>query len=543
MPGIQEFLSWRQDLRRDPRRQIVGNQQRVPVPVTKLQRPEPTASSEWPNQISTAEPSVNVSDTPDSGCIAGLQFDGQGDGFDTDAEGLDDTTIINNYDVIQDHNNLQDRGRLPENNLDFDRNGLGQGVQGLIGDGKKSGQVLERLDNLEVEDLVVEGDNDSYEESEDEEVEEEAPMSFGLYQELNSPGYTQYRQQETSFSKQAVIQSLMASPSMRRDLAEGAERQEIPSKPFVPLGYHASGHDEDFEVRPPQAVPQHTSAPMRRPVQTTAMETQNKPMEQRMRPESSKNQQGLMEQPATSIQTSQQHRTTPDHAETIDKHSMCLSLVPSQRLQADTMNSQDSKSLSIPPPPRRGGLTGSSSMSKGLRTGESAAKEDMDVDEAINSISTMSPQGLQNRKRALDLDYTLDQLADMQFSQLGNESFDIASEEGGSTNKLPNSTLAEQVHKLMRPRERDNKAQERRSFFASLPIEQYEGCGDLILDGFYEIVTRYRGARLQRRKAAKEIEEEVANREECVRAKKNIVEQDLSRLKRGGEDVVRCKTA
>ena len=56
---------------------------------------------------------------------------------------------------------------------------------------------------------------------------------------------------------------------------------------------------------------------------------------------------------------------------------------------------------------------------------------------------------------------------------------------------------------------------------------------------FSDIMSKYTEARQQRRRAAKDIEEEVANREDCVRGKTTAVDKDLGRLKRGGEEVVR----
>lgn len=85
------------------------------------------------------------------------------------------------------------------------------------------------------------------------------------------------------------------------------------------------------------------------------------------------------------------------------------------------------------------------------------------------------------------------------------------------------------------------KVSQERSFLASLPMDEYEECGDIMVERFSDFVKTFKTARQQRRKIAKEFEDEIAKREELVRDKINAFEKDLNRLKTGGEDVVRKK--
>lgn len=72
-----------------------------------------------------------------------------------------------------------------------------------------------------------------------------------------------------------------------------------------------------------------------------------------------------------------------------------------------------------------------------------------------------------------------------------------------------------------------------------MTIDQYEECGDLLLDSFKTVMDRLKQARQQKRKAAKAMEEQIARREEWVRRKRGVIEQDLGRLKTSGSVVVK----
>lgn len=147
------------------------------------------------------------------------------------------------------------------------------------------------------------------------------------------------------------------------------------------------------------------------------------------------------------------------------------------------------------------------------------------------------------RKRAPDLDYTPSQLSSMPYDQLSSESFD--NDPRPPNKHFPEGlTIASQSQKLqyVYDLKHDGKQHlQRRAIFSSMTINQYEECGDLLIERFGGIMTRYSQARQQKREMAKEFEDEVARREEHVRGKREAVDVDLRRLKRAGEDVVRGK--
>ena len=144
-------------------------------------------------------------------------------------------------------------------------------------------------------------------------------------------------------------------------------------------------------------------------------------------------------------------------------------------------------------------------------------------------------------KRATDLDYTYSQLASMTYEQLSSEAFDDDPHSPGKhiREDLTDSPLAGKLQYIYNLKRDDKQHLQRREVFSSMTIAQHEECGDLLIEKFSAILTRYKEARQQKRKLAVEFEDEVARREERVRGKKGAVERDLRRLRRAGEDVVK----
>ncbi|KAL8680865.1 MAG: hypothetical protein Q9186_002984 [Xanthomendoza sp. 1 TL-2023] len=145
-------------------------------------------------------------------------------------------------------------------------------------------------------------------------------------------------------------------------------------------------------------------------------------------------------------------------------------------------------------------------------------------------------------KAEIGLDYDPQTLAKMTFEQLATESFDTAPgpTKPGNPSLGDESTLNERLlhlHALDGPKEQIHS--QRQAFFSSLPIDQYEECGDLMTERFGNIILKFKEARQRKRAIAREFEEEVAKRQELVERRKGAVEDDMERLKRAGRDVVR----
>ena len=146
-------------------------------------------------------------------------------------------------------------------------------------------------------------------------------------------------------------------------------------------------------------------------------------------------------------------------------------------------------------------------------------------------------------KRSRDLDYSIDKLSSMEYRQLKDESFDHIPEAASiiSQHKLPDPSLplSDRLRYVYSDQSQKDRETRARGFFASLTIDQYEECGDLLLDGFRDVMDRLKQARQQKRKAAKAMEDQIAKREEWVRRKRGVCEQELGRLKNAGTAVVK----
>ena len=165
------------------------------------------------------------------------------------------------------------------------------------------------------------------------------------------------------------------------------------------------------------------------------------------------------------------------------------------------------------------------------------------TDSAGNSINGSIGEGAHgkhSRKRSRDLDYAPSQLADMDYQQLQTESFDhvpgVVPYHGLPDPSLP---LSERLRNIYPDKTHKDKAARAKAFFASLTIDQYEECGDLLLDGFRDVMDRLREARRQKRQAARAMEEQIAKREEWVRRKRGVCELELGRLRSAGTAVVK----
>ncbi|MCJ1461349.1 hypothetical protein MMC28_011731 [Mycoblastus sanguinarius] len=525
MSDLQDFVTGRHEVKPDSRRQVIGNQHRVPVPVTRLQRPESRSSNQRPKHNLTTGPALPGLNFWSSESNAAHSPNGFADGFDTDAEGLEDTTIISN---LASYDGQSRDGCVPGHLLvnkesPQDRDS-GHGIRGMAWNGMEPLQIDRRLNQLEVNDLTMEADDESYEGSANEEGDEESvgegSLNVGILRELNSPGYAQYRQQGNSHSKQAVMQSLLASSATRNELVlrkmtAGVHRTV---HPVVPKRSNASDAVGDPEARLHRADPQRVQMPTRQPLQPVPERSQN----------------GSIKQP--------QHS---DHlANTLQQSS--ISILPSLTMPQDQgVADHDRRASREQPRAIHENVTAkaTTTSSLGLPGKELPAGEDEDLNVAADRVSTDSAISMQTRKRALDLDYSLEQLSSMTFIQLSSESFDVAPKEPVLPQKLRISPLTEQLKYVLRLSDSNSKARQRRGLFDSLPIEQHEECGDLMIVIFAEILTKYKDTRQQRRKIAKDFEGELAQREERVRKKKNAVEQDLGNLKRGGEQVVRGMVA
>lgn len=150
-----------------------------------------------------------------------------------------------------------------------------------------------------------------------------------------------------------------------------------------------------------------------------------------------------------------------------------------------------------------------------------------------------------NHKRALQPDYSEAELSQMTYDQLKSEPFDHDPKAPPSI--LPPALQSEplehqltHIFNLPTPSD-EHPIPDHQMFFASLPIDKYEECGDLILGRFAEILNKFKKARQDKRQICRGFEDEVSKREAMVSNRVAALDRDMGRLRRAGEEVVRGK--
>ena len=143
-------------------------------------------------------------------------------------------------------------------------------------------------------------------------------------------------------------------------------------------------------------------------------------------------------------------------------------------------------------------------------------------------------------KRRLSLDYDPTTLHSMTYTDLKTQPFD-------HNPRTPPSTLPEPLQSAPLPSKLEHITTlpdaDRSTFFSTLTLSEWEESGDWFVGRFSELVKKMKGARTERRRVAGEFEEEIARREEYVRKSREGVEGQMRKMRKGGEDVLRNKVS
>jgi hypothetical protein len=200
----------------------------------------------------------------------------------------------------------------------------------------------------------------------------------------------------------------------------------------------------------------------------------------------------------------------------------------------------DFSSRGLPEHPRK--VQGATHQANDWRA-ENKVQEPRSAPHADERIDFDREQPIMSQKRPLGLDYTEEELAQMSYDQLKSESFDhnpkpIPSVLPKELKSEPLGTQLEHLCNLPDISEEDQFSKQQ-DFFSSLSIDKYEECGDIILEKFGEILGKFKKARQDKRKIAREFEDEVSQREHLVSLGAEAIDKDMARLRRAGEDVIK----
>jgi Extracellular mutant protein 11 len=223
--------------------------------------------------------------------------------------------------------------------------------------------------------------------------------------------------------------------------------------------------------------------------------------------------------------------------------SMAGSLMhPEETQYLDTTGSQLGQTM----PPRKGASRARVQWSEATGSYYGSSEE-----EEINTtrisrtpalISRRTTPGPRIREKTHEdqLDFPQKALASMTYDQLRNQPFDT--DPNAHPFVLPpdltNTSLSSQlsyISTLPDP--------QRHQFFNSLSLDTWEDCGDWFVDQFASIVKRMTALRREKRKAAMEFEEEVAERQERVRVKAEGLKTVMGKMQREGKVLIEEKLA
>jgi hypothetical protein len=159
-----------------------------------------------------------------------------------------------------------------------------------------------------------------------------------------------------------------------------------------------------------------------------------------------------------------------------------------------------------------------------------------------NKQTWTSSQRSKRKNTDLKLDYEVDELFTMQYSELKDQPFD-------SNPKPVQSVIPENLRDLEGSLEdrlehfRGQEPAHQVALFTQMPIDQWDQSGDWFLGRFGDIMSRLKDARRAKRDVSKDFEAELADREKAVRGKSEGIQEVLRQMRAGGEGVLRGRAS
>jgi hypothetical protein len=173
-------------------------------------------------------------------------------------------------------------------------------------------------------------------------------------------------------------------------------------------------------------------------------------------------------------------------------------------------------------------------------TTRSARTNDVNANQRLDGNVEIQPEDESER-----LDYHPNELKNMSYHVLRAQSFDT---DPSSATPTTGKTVGLTANELQRPLTdrialaQDEETHNQQAFFDSLSIEDWEEAGDWFLEQFGDIMRRMRGERKEKRKLAKELEDEVSKRHELVAGRKRNIEDAMGSMQSSGREVLRGGT-
>jgi hypothetical protein len=159
------------------------------------------------------------------------------------------------------------------------------------------------------------------------------------------------------------------------------------------------------------------------------------------------------------------------------------------------------------------------------------------------SVKRISSDTTQKKKRTLEADYPPEILSKKTFEELQAEPFDFDPATARATATLnpsqdpSGSTEEDRVSLLMRLSKED-----RETYLSNLTIDEWEDCGDQLLEQFSKLLSEMKELRRARRRTAAMFEAEIKRRHDTVQEESSELDKKLNEMKTGGAEVLRGRT-
>ena len=143
-------------------------------------------------------------------------------------------------------------------------------------------------------------------------------------------------------------------------------------------------------------------------------------------------------------------------------------------------------------------------------------------------------------KRSLSLDYTLDELSKLEFSQLQNEPFIPKTNDHFA--QAPNSNeedgIKQRLLQLSGVENEPSRDEHFRKFFNSLDLDDSTTCAHLIAKNMEDCITELNDIRRQKRDIALTFEKQIASQVRIVEEERRVLEEKIDGLRESGKLVI-----
>ncbi|KAI9934707.1 hypothetical protein ASPWEDRAFT_44185 [Aspergillus wentii DTO 134E9] len=156
-----------------------------------------------------------------------------------------------------------------------------------------------------------------------------------------------------------------------------------------------------------------------------------------------------------------------------------------------------------------------------------------------SSVRRITSDPPESKKRHFEPDYPPEILYQKSFKDLQAEPFDHVP--AAPTKPPPNPSQEidpeDKVSHLLELSDED-----RRSYLSNLSMDEWEDCGDQLIDRFSNLLTQMKDLRHARRKTAAVFEAEIRRRHETVEEQASDISTKLDAMRTGGAEVLRGRT-